>query len=156
MKHWSADTLPPSLIIGWFSWWIWTRFLLDSALGAWSGWIPGTLWYFNPDDELLFGSVPDMMLWITVGAVCLALPALVFRRPWTWQGRTMTCLAHVVVIGCVAYTVAVHRQEARSAEGTRLLIHSLEQKGEDRDEIEDWHLERASDLYNRYSENNQR
>lgn len=132
------------------------RFLLDTGLGAWSGWIPGTLWYFNPPDELLFGSVPAMMHWITVGAVVLALPALVFRKTWTWQGRLMTCLAHVVVLASVGYTVAVNLQETRSAEGTRFIILLLEQKGDERDEIEDWRLEQARELHNRYTQRNRR
>jgi hypothetical protein len=154
MNHWSADTLPPALVVGWFSWWIWIRFLVDVVNGIWAGWFTAPLWYFNPDEPLLFGSLPDMMLWITVVGIVLAVPYLVFRQSWTWQGRAMTLLAHCVIVASVSYTVAVQRQEALSERSTMVYIRLLEAQGNERDELEELYLKSAKKVYARYTENN--
>ena len=153
MKHWSSDTLAPALIVGWFSWWTWLRFLIEVGFGAWGPWITGPLLYFNPPGSPLFGSPPDMMLWITVGAVVLSLGYLISQRVSTWQGKVMTLFAYLVIVANVGYTVAVHRQEALSAESTRLYIERLETKEGGSNEFDRFRLEQAKEIYSRYEKN---
>jgi len=150
MKHWSEDSLYPALVAGWFSWWIWCRFCIDLYFGAW-GYLPfSALYYFNPPEPLLFESLPNMMLIISIIGVVLSIPIIVLRRVWTWQGKVMTLLAHFVILASVVYTSVLHRQEVLSAESTRIYIMWLESQ-DNRDWVEDEYLRQAKEIYERYT-----
>lgn len=150
--HWTADSLPPAMIVGWFSWWIWCCFVIDFYCGVWSDWSSAALVYFAGDETLPFGSLPKMVFWMTLIALVLALCGLIWRPAKTWQGKAMTILAYLVLVGSAGYLIAVAKQEARIVERTWRLIHELDGGKGALDEWDQQRFEEAKSNHKRYTD----